>query len=150
MGLGVPDFSARRFTANSASLVGIRRFTHRTMSLWGRRSCTDDVMIVVGELVANAVRHALAAHPDRHGWLGLMNTASTVTCAVQDPSPNSPLPRTATAHDTRGRGLLIIDELAHDWGYSLHGSAGKTVWAVVPTNTRFTTCTGTSCDSTTP
>ncbi|MGP3941860.1 ATP-binding protein [Streptomyces sp. 6N106] len=150
MGLGVPDFSARRFSANSASLAGIRRFTHRTMSLWGRHSCTDDVMIVVGELVANAVRHALAAHPDRHGWLGLMNTASTVTCAVQDPSPNSPLPRAATAHDTRGRGLLIIDELAHDWGYSLHGSAGKTVWAVVPTNTRFTTCTGTSCDSTTP
>ena len=62
-----------------------------------------------------------------------MNTATTVICAVQDPSPDKPLPRTATAQDTRGRGLLIIGELAHDWGYSLHGNAGKTVWAVVPT-----------------
>ncbi|OMI33078.1 regulator protein [Streptomyces sparsogenes DSM 40356] len=89
--------------------------------------------MVVGELVANAVRHALAPHPDRHGWLGLMNTTKTVVCAVQDPSPDKPLPRTATPHDTRGRGLLIISELAHDWGYSLHSNTGKTVWAVVPT-----------------
>ncbi|MFI8991534.1 ATP-binding protein [Streptomyces antimycoticus] len=133
MGLGVPHFSARRFRANSDSLARIRRFTHRTLTLWGRHSCTDEVVIVVGELVANAARHALGPHPDRHGWLGLMNTASTVICAVQDPTPDSLLPRTATTHDTRGRGLLIIDELAHDWGYSLHGNNGKTVWAVMPT-----------------
>ncbi len=133
MGLGVPNFSARRFSANSDSLARIRRFTHHTLSVWERGSCADEVTIVVGELVANAVRHALAAHPDRHGWLGLMNTASTVICAVQDPSPDRPLPRTATTHDTRGRGLLIISELAHDWGYSLHDDNGKTVWAVMPT-----------------
>ncbi|MGW7604143.1 ATP-binding protein [Streptomyces antimycoticus] len=146
MGLGVPDFSARRFGANSASLSRIRRFTHHTLTRWGRRSCTDDVMIVVGELVANAIRHAFPPHSDRHGWLGLMNTASTVICAVQDPSPDRPSPRAATAHDTCGRGLLIIGELAHDWGYSLHGSTGKTVWAVMPaTVTRLATWTGTGC-----
>ncbi|MGK7235842.1 ATP-binding protein [Streptomyces hygroscopicus] len=139
MGLGVPDFSARRFSANSDSLARTRRFTHHTLTLWGRYSCADEVTIVVGELVANAVRHALAAHPGRHGWLGLMKTSSTVICAVQDPSPDRPLPRTATDTDTRGRGLLIIDELAHDWGYSLHDNAGKTVWAVVPTT--ITPCT---------
>ncbi len=150
MGLGVPDFSARRFSANSASLKRIRRFTHHTLSLWGQHSCTDEVMIVVGELVANAARHALTAHSDRHGWLGLMNTAHTVICAVQDPSPHSPLPRTATTHDTRGRGLLIIDQLTHDWGYSLHDNNGKTVWAVVPTTTPFTTRSGTGCGATEP
>ncbi|MFE1935962.1 ATP-binding protein [Streptomyces sp. NPDC059474] len=140
MGLGVPGFSAHRFQANSASLSRIRHFTRRTLSMWGRRSCADDVTIVVGELVANAIRHALEAHSDRHGWLGLMNTASTVICAVQDPSPDRPSPRAAAADDTRGRGLLIVGELAHDWGYSLHGSAGKTVWAIVPATTaRFTT-----------
>ncbi|MFE5122938.1 ATP-binding protein [Streptomyces sp. NPDC056669] len=133
MGLGVPGFSAHRFRANSASLSRIRHFTRRTLSMWGRRTCADDVTIVVGELVANAIRHALAPHSDRHGWLGLMNTASTVICAVQDPSPDRPLPRTATDDDTRGRGLLIIDQLAHDWGYSPHGNNGKTVWAVMPT-----------------
>ncbi|MFD8462353.1 ATP-binding protein [Streptomyces antimycoticus] len=138
MGLGVPDFSARRFNADSDSLARIRRFTLRTLTLWGQSSYADEVMIVVGELVANAVRHALAERSDCHGWLGLMNTASTVICAVQDPSPDRPSPRAAATHDTCGRGLLIIGELAHDWGYSLHGSAGKTVWAVVPTTTRFT------------
>ncbi|MFK4272543.1 ATP-binding protein [Streptomyces milbemycinicus] len=151
MGLGVPDFSAHRFSANSTSLARIRRFTHRTLALWGRRHCADDVMMVVGELVANAVRHALTSHPDRHGWLGLMNTASTVICAVQDPSPDKPLPYTATAQDTRGRGLHIIGELTHDWGYSLHGNAGKTVWAVVPTTlTPITARRGTSCGATNP
>jgi hypothetical protein len=134
MGLGVPDFSARRFTTTPTSLKRIRRFTHRTLSLWGRRSCVEDVTTVVSELVTNAVRHALPPHSGhRHGWLGLMNTASTVVCAVQDPSPDRPLPRTASTHDTGGRGLLIIGELTHDWGYSLHGTVGKTVWALVPT-----------------
>ncbi|MGY0055042.1 ATP-binding protein [Streptomyces sp. LZ34] len=151
MGLGVPDFSACRFSANAASLRRIRRFTHRTLARWDRHSCTDDVTTVVGELVANAVHHALAAHPDRHGWLALMSTASTVICAVQDPSPDKPLPRTATVHDTRGRGLLIIDGLARDWGYSLHGNAGKTVWAVVPTTiARLPAWRGTSCGATNP
>jgi len=152
MGLGVPDFSARRFTTTPTSLKRIRRFTHRTLSLWGRRSCADDVITVVSELVTNAVCHALPTHSGhRHGWLGLMNTASTVVCAVQDPSPQKPLQLTATAHDTRGRGLLIIGELAHDWGYSLHGASGKTVWALVPTSVaRFTPWTGAGCGSTTP
>ncbi|KAK1184405.1 ATP-binding protein [Streptomyces sp. NBS 14/10] len=145
----MPDFSACRFSANSASLARIRRFTHRTLTRWDRRSCADEVTIVVGELVANAVRHALTAYPDRHGWLALMNTASTVICAVQDPSPDKPLPRTATAQDTRGRGLLIISELAHDWGYSVHSNAGKTVWAVMHTTTaRLTMWTGIGCGTT--
>ncbi|MFK4189189.1 ATP-binding protein [Streptomyces sparsogenes] len=87
--------AGHRFRASSASLGRIRRFTQQTLARWGRRHCADEVTMVVGELVANAVRHALAPHPDRHGWLGLMNTTKTVVCAVQDPSPDKPLPRTA-------------------------------------------------------
>ncbi|QLH19331.1 ATP-binding protein [Streptomyces sp. Rer75] len=146
MGLGVPHFSARRFSSNPASLLPIRRFTHRTLAQWGQHSCVEDTTLVVSELVANAVRHALSHQAGCHGWLGLMNTAHTIICAVQDPSRHPPLPRATTAHDTGGRGLLIIDELSHDWGYSLHGNTGKTVWALVPiTIAGVTTGAGNGC-----
>lgn len=133
MGLGVPHFSACRFTGDPQCLYRVRRFTRRTLKLWGRRSCAEDTTTVASELVTNALRHALKDRPDGDGWLGLMNRPDAIICAVHDPSLDRPISHPATLHDTKGRGLLIIDVLSQDWGYALHGDSGKTVWALLPT-----------------
>jgi anti-sigma regulatory factor (Ser/Thr protein kinase) len=83
----------------------------------------DDVGLVVGELVGNAVRHSsssvalsLDAHDDR------------ITVSVTDGSHALPLPRGTDELAEDGRGFAIIDALAVAWGVERHPS-GKRVWA---------------------
>ncbi|MET8681770.1 ATP-binding protein [Streptomyces sp. NPDC004647] len=129
MGLGVPRFTARRFTASPSSLQQVRHYTRSTLEQWGLSACADDAAMVVNELATNALRHALSRQePDNAGWLGLIHTANAVTCAVKDPSPLEPASLNADLLALRGRGLRIVNALTDSWGYSATGT-GKTVWA---------------------
>jgi anti-sigma regulatory factor (Ser/Thr protein kinase) len=77
----------------------------------------------VGELAANAVRHANSAFT-----LSLSLTESTVTVEVTDASPAIALMTPTSWNGTSGRGLMIVDRLAKVWGSRPSGN-GKTVWA---------------------
>ncbi|MFI5524293.1 ATP-binding protein [Streptomyces platensis] len=132
MGLGVPRFTTRRFTACPLALQKARRYTRQTLEQWGLFPCVGDATAVVNELVANALRHSLSRCPScRFGWLGLMYAAGTVTCAVQDPTADAPIPLPADGLASSGRGLLIITTLSDSWGYTAQAT-GKTVWARLP------------------
>ncbi|MEV0375815.1 ATP-binding protein [Streptomyces sp. NPDC050636] len=133
MGLGVPRFTARRFTPCPAGLQRIRHHTRITMQKWGLSSCSEDAVMVVNELVTNALRHGLSRQPSADvGWLGLMHTANTVTCTVKDSS--TAIPTTPPTHllAAYGRGLRIVNTLSCSWGYSIADGPGKTVWARLP------------------
>ncbi|SOE09006.1 Anti-sigma regulatory factor (Ser/Thr protein kinase) [Streptomyces sp. 2323.1] len=133
MGLGVPRFTTRRFTACPAALQRARRYTRQTLEQWELSPCASDATAIVNELVANALRHSLSRHPScGFGWLGLMYAAGTVTCAVQDPTPDAPIPLPADHLASSGRGLLIVTTLSDSWGYTAQGTTGKTVWARLP------------------
>lgn len=95
---------------------------------WGLDSedWTDDAVLVVAELVGNAVRHAgsrSALSLDAHG--------GTVTISVTDGSDALPLPRSGPQFAEDGRGFVIIDALADRWGVETRPS-GKRVWAQLP------------------
>jgi len=115
-----------------------REFVVATLRTGGTAGRQDDVIVVVSELVTNALRHAVprpAGGPVR--WpvqLGLAQVRLTqpgadLYCAVSDPSDLLPVPRDAGPLDETGRGLQVIASLSDEWGSTPPGHMGKVVWA---------------------
>jgi anti-sigma regulatory factor (Ser/Thr protein kinase) len=102
-----------------------RDFTAQTLSRWGYRGRHDDVILVVSELVANALVHGyggpvlrLRAAPDADPPIGIrveVRDDSPVMPAVRGPGPAG------------GLGLKLIERLAAGWG-AAHRDGGKVVW----------------------
>ncbi|WP_050502821.1 ATP-binding protein [Streptomyces monomycini] len=128
MGLGVPQFTARRFTAHPDSLRALPPFIRRTLRAWDVPVCMHDALTVVSELAANAARHALG---DAHAWLGLAGTEHFILCTVTDPSTRLPEPvQSQTDSSDCRRGLRVVHRLSEEWGCTLlSDGTGKTVWA---------------------
>ena len=94
----------------------------------GLGSRTDSAMLVVSELVTNAVLHG---RPPIE--LGMSRAGDDVRIEVFDADPHAdaiapvwePVPERSG-----GRGLRIVNALAHQWGVE-PTPEGKMVWAVV-------------------
>jgi anti-sigma regulatory factor (Ser/Thr protein kinase) len=82
-------------------------------------------MIVVGELVTNAVRHAPRV-PDGHVVVTVVRQPHGLRIEVRDPG-NGFVP-TTDARDDGGLGLRVIDRIARDWG--IRGGDCTVVWCV--------------------
>jgi hypothetical protein len=54
-----------------------------------------------------------------------------LSCEVSDGSSSAPHLRRADRYDEGGRGLLLVAQLAQDWG-SRYTRTGKTIWAQQP------------------
>ncbi|HET7397229.1 MAG TPA: ATP-binding protein [Intrasporangium sp.] len=93
-------------------------------------SVVEEAEAVVGELVANAVRHAkpLADGSVRVHWK-VKN--GVVEVEVSDGGgPTVPRPARPTVWGPSGRGLRIVRSIAHEWGV-LEDANGRTVWASI-------------------
>ncbi|MEU9603298.1 SpoIIE family protein phosphatase [Streptomyces sp. NPDC048057] len=99
-----------------------RRLVRGQLRHWGLHSVTDTVELLVGEVVANAVRHAAG----RRAELRLVR-AKTLLCEVFDDDQTLPTLLDAGPDDEAGRGLRVVSSLAREWGTSRTGD-GKTVW----------------------
>jgi anti-sigma regulatory factor (Ser/Thr protein kinase) len=98
-----------------------RRFIRSTLTGWGLSSIADNTELMVSELVANAIEHG-------HGPVELrLLRGPTLLCEVSDYSPAVPVMREAATDDDTGRGLYLINWLAHRWGSRLTPK-GKIVW----------------------
>jgi anti-sigma regulatory factor (Ser/Thr protein kinase) len=111
-----------------ASPARIRRTLRTAFAQWGLSTdTTENALLVVEELVANAVDHARTPFRLTVDHIG---TALRVTVRDGDAGALHLSPFSARA--PRGRGLQMIDALTSRWGWD-RTSGGKTVWAVVPT-----------------
>lgn len=101
-----------------------RVVTARVVAL-GRPELVDDVVVVVSELVTNAVIHAQTSIE-----LSVRPVGAGVRVEVSDGSPLVPQWAPAAMYATSGRGLIIVQRLAEAWGVERR-PGGKTVWAQV-------------------
>ncbi|MFI6284718.1 SpoIIE family protein phosphatase [Streptomyces sp. NPDC051018] len=108
------------------AIVHARRFTARTLRSWGAAEEMDVALLIVSELVTNAI-----AHTRGQVRLDLTLFQDRLRIAVNDSSPRSPArPAGLDLDATGGRGLLIVEALATAYG-SLPFAGGKQVWAEV-------------------
>lgn len=89
----------------------------------GRQDLVDDVVLVVSELVTNAVLHG-------GGCTGVevTTTAAGVRVEVRDASREPPMLGRPSEGSLTGRGLRLVASLSAAWGADAEG-AGKVVWA---------------------
>ncbi|MFE4414381.1 ATP-binding protein [Streptomyces sp. NPDC056821] len=91
---------------------------------WGLSpKLAEDTVLLVSELVGNAVRHTGARvfglrMRRRRGWLRV---------EVRDPSRGLPCLMPVQELDISGRGLFLVDKLSDRWGVDLL-PRGKTTW----------------------
>ncbi|RDI18426.1 ATP-binding protein [Lentzea flaviverrucosa] len=85
----------------------------------------EDAQLAVTELVSNAYDHG--RHP-RQLRLRRIEASRCLRIEVDDASPDMPTLGRSRLSDTRGRGLIIVNKIAEQWGVLPH-SVGKTVWA---------------------
>ena len=129
-----PRIATRAFGLDPGSVRAARDFTVSTLLRWGMAERSQDIAIVVSELLTNALRHALPAPGDTRRRppirLGLLQPGPCVLCAVADPSKAAPAPRTPRSLAETGRGLHIVCALSDQWGCTTPSETGKVVWAL--------------------
>ncbi|MES5819843.1 PAS domain S-box protein [Streptomyces sp. RG80] len=99
-----------------------RAFLHKSLASWDCDTCADEALLLLSEILTNAVLHA-----DGPIGLHVHRTATDLTVEVGDRSPQLPQPRTAAEDAESGRGLLLVRTLAGDWGVR-PADEGKTTW----------------------
>ncbi|MFD7700199.1 ATP-binding protein [Streptomyces caelestis] len=91
---------------------------------WGLTARTaEDAVLLVSELVGNAVRHTGA----RVFGLRMRHRRGWIRVEVRDPSRGLPCLMPVQDMDISGRGLFLVDKLADRWGVDLL-PRGKTTW----------------------
>ncbi|MFF0261577.1 ATP-binding protein [Streptomyces microflavus] len=140
-------FSQRALFMDQLNLAAVgsavsvsRHFIRLTLSKWHARSIEGDAALVVSELVTNAVK--VTGVLDRQPTWVELETLSLVTVRligldtsvvieVWDVSQKMPVLRKPDDDTEGGRGLLLVEETAKDWG-SYRTPRGKLVWAEIP------------------
>lgn len=108
-------------------MAAFRRFASARLREWDLAQLTDTAELLVSELVTNAVTYA--ATPVR---LHLARHEDYLHVDVLDGDHRIPVRRIAANEDEHGRGLFLVQALAHAWGTHA-AAAGKAVWFELPT-----------------
>ena len=86
----------------------------------------DDAILCLSELVTNATIHSHSRQPGGHFRVRVERHGSHVRVEVTD--QGGPWAQSQPHDDQNGRGLLVVAQLARDFGRSGDEHAGWTVW----------------------
>jgi anti-sigma regulatory factor (Ser/Thr protein kinase) len=128
--------------AMPSAVPSARLHARLILSEWGLGELTDDIELIISELVTNAMQ--ASQELGGHHWYGEWKAGSspirlwlradhtTVLVQVWDGSDRLPHKKLAEPKEENGRGLLIVEALCQRYGtYALGGCSGKVVWAEV-------------------
>ena len=99
-----------------------------------RDDLVQGLLLIVSELVTNAVRHAALLSPELAVEVAV--GAEWVRVSVEDNHPYRPTALEADHGQTGGRGLLLVREITREAGgvcdVEHTASGGKVIWAALP------------------
>lgn len=122
-----------QFTSTPRGARLARRLVSHRLHAWGHvytSPANETLTLIAAELTANAVQHGHVPGRDFHVSLaeaedGTLRIEVSDTRTERRPAPGTPSP-----DGESGRGLLLVDALADDWGVLPRPTGpGKTVWA---------------------
>jgi serine/threonine-protein kinase RsbW len=114
---------SRAFPATPAQVREARLFLAAVLD---GRPATDDAVLCLSELAANATIHSQSRHPGGRFTVHAELHGDDLRVEVRDQGgPWASLPR---ANEPHGRGLLIVSQLARAWGRTGDSATGWTVW----------------------
>ncbi|MGN9812772.1 SpoIIE family protein phosphatase [Micromonospora sp. BQ11] len=117
-----PGTARRRFRGDALSTSAARHFADDILVAWDQHPLREDTSLLLGEVVANAVQHTV-------GDVEVIITlGQRLRIDVHDSSNRRPVKRPVDGCSDTGRGLHIIERLAHSWGSAPLPGTGKTVW----------------------
>lgn len=123
----MPEPTTRRqYPTRPTSVAQARTQVRTFLDEWGVPDDNEDaesLILVVSELVTNAVRHS-------RGMFAVSVALYGDIChvAVKDSAEQPPAKTLAAMGAETGRGLFLVDALASDWGWNAE-TVGKTTWA---------------------
>ncbi|MFG2915728.1 SpoIIE family protein phosphatase [Kitasatospora sp. NPDC048298] len=118
---GADRIATLPLTGDHAMVAHSRRFTRETLAAWGLEALTDWAELLTSELITNALVHAGSPTQLR------LYCNRVLTVEVADQETEVPRIRRARGEDEGGRGIHLVNELAHRWG-SRRTQDGKVVW----------------------
>jgi serine/threonine-protein kinase RsbW len=117
-------------TATAEAAGAARQATQEALASWRVAHLADTAILLVSELVTNAVRHA------QTGGMALVLRLETagpwLRIEVHDADPRLPQPRIPDRLDGSGFGFVLVEALADKWGVR-EATIGKVVWAELDT-----------------
>jgi two-component sensor histidine kinase len=111
--------------AENHSVRLARNAAHVVLGAWRLEHLEETAILIVSELVTNAVRHASGSdvlEVDLHA------TRTCVRIEIQDCDRSWPQPRIPAGFEESGFGFVLVDALAAKWGVR-ETTTGKAVWA---------------------
>jgi anti-sigma regulatory factor (Ser/Thr protein kinase) len=115
-----PDILSRILAGHPSSVPAARSAVRGFL---GQHARTDDAALVVSELATNAVRHSAS----RDGTYELRLEVKPGRLRIEVVDQGAPAQVAVVGEPGEsGRGLLIVEALADDWGHE--GRSGLRVW----------------------
>jgi anti-sigma regulatory factor (Ser/Thr protein kinase) len=126
--------SLLELTALPAAVSRGRRHVREVLWVWKLDVLADDSELLASELLTNAGK--AVSPPQRPGLLTLrlLADAERLLIEVYDHSPIDPAPRQVSDESESGRGFVLVEALAHAWGYHRFHPGLKVVWAELLTD----------------
>lgn len=109
-----------------AAPIMARAVVREACEVWGLPRTIDDALLVVSELVENAVRHA---HSE--SVLRVELRPSGLSLSVRDNDPSPPVLESPGPEVPGHRGVQLVDRVSVAWGCAPSSDGGKIVWAVL-------------------
>jgi len=115
------------YQSSPESVPRARRDSRKVLTEWGFGAVAADAEVALSELLTNAIV-ASAALPLRPGVrVKLLADPGQLVVEVFDHAPGRPVRMAPARDEPRGRGLAMVEALAHRWDWTRY-PGGKSVW----------------------